>query len=104
MFAECLGAADNTGTDVKSHRANEANSEPSCSQQPGASPAVAVCGGDTGQKAALARKKLSVPVAGGEDDDDLTKCFLHISGMTCSSCVANIERRVLKIEGMVVSE
>ena len=34
-----------------------------------------------------------------EDDDELEKCFLSIAGMTCSSCVSNIERNLSKIEG-----
>ena len=42
--------------------------------------------------------------ADGEDNNDLEKCFLHISGMTCSSCVANIERRLLRIQGTLVIE
>jgi Cu+-exporting ATPase len=35
-----------------------------------------------------------------DDDEGLEKCFLHISGMTCSSCVANIERHLLKVQGI----
>jgi len=33
------------------------------------------------------------------EEDGVKKCFLHISGMTCSSCVANIERRLLRVQG-----
>jgi len=73
-----------------------------CSQQPDAIPAVVVCGTDrtTRLKAASAGKKRTAPVTGGADDDDvLEKCFLHVSGMTCSSCVANIEGRLLRVQG-----
>lgn len=35
-----------------------------------------------------------------EDDEELEKCFMMISGMTCSSCVANIERNMLKVDGI----
>lgn len=35
-----------------------------------------------------------------DDDDDLEKCFLHITGMTCSSCVSSIEKNLKKVEGI----
>ncbi|XP_013413564.1 copper-transporting ATPase 1-like isoform X2 [Lingula anatina] len=34
------------------------------------------------------------------EEDDLEKCHLHVSGMTCASCVANIERNLLKVPGI----
>ena len=36
-----------------------------------------------------------------EDDDDLERCYLTITGMTCSSCVTNIEKHLGKVEGMM---
>ena len=32
-------------------------------------------------------------------DDDLEKCFLRVTGMTCASCVATIEKNLMKVEG-----
>ncbi|XP_064610075.1 copper-transporting ATPase 1-like isoform X2 [Liolophura sinensis] len=34
------------------------------------------------------------------DDSDLEKCFLRVTGMTCASCVATIEKNLLKVEGI----
>ena len=34
-----------------------------------------------------------------EDEEELEKCFLHITGMTCSSCVMSIEKNLKKVEG-----
>lgn len=33
------------------------------------------------------------------EDDDLEKCFLTVTGMTCASCVSTIERNLMKMEG-----
>ena len=100
----CSGTADNAATTITSCRVDKTASEPSCSRQSDAIPALARHGSDktARQKAALEGEKLHVPVTDGQDDDDLVKCFLHISGMTCSSCVANIERRLLRMQGTVV--
>ena len=35
-----------------------------------------------------------------EDEEELEKCFLHITGMTCSSCVMSIEKNLKKVEGI----
>ena len=32
--------------------------------------------------------------------EELRKCFLHIGGMTCASCVVAIEKHVAKVEGV----
>ena len=34
------------------------------------------------------------------DINDLEKCLLRVSGMTCASCVANIENNLAKVEGI----
>lgn len=86
---ECLVTGGDTAT-------AQTSGEPSCSGQQDATR-----GADktARQKSAVKGKKLGIPVTDGEDDDDLDKCYLHISGMTCSSCVATIERRLLRIRG-----
>ncbi|KAH9495203.1 ATPase Cu transporting protein 7A [Bulinus truncatus] len=37
---------------------------------------------------------------GNDGGEDLEKCFLKISGMTCASCVATIEKNVSKMDGI----
>ena len=70
------------------------------SLQRDAIPAIAVCGSPktTRQTAIYMEKKRAAPIAVAEDD--LEKCYLHVSGMTCSSCVAIIEGRLLKVQGI----
>jgi hypothetical protein len=36
-----------------------------------------------------------------EEDEEYEKCFLQVAGMTCGSCVANIERNLKKVEGEI---
>ncbi|KAL1273215.1 hypothetical protein QQF64_029077 [Cirrhinus molitorella] len=35
-----------------------------------------------------------------QEESETRKCFFHVTGMTCASCVANIERNLLKHEGI----
>uniref|UniRef100_W5MWG0 P-type Cu(+) transporter n=1 Tax=Lepisosteus oculatus TaxID=7918 RepID=W5MWG0_LEPOC len=37
----------------------------------------------------------------GSEDGRTQKCFIHVTGMTCTSCVANIERSLQKHRGIV---
>lgn len=37
---------------------------------------------------------------GTNDDEEYDKCFLKVTGMTCASCVATIEKNLLKMEGV----
>lgn len=52
-----------------------------------------------GQKVSYNRKKYGVTIYDPEDDEELEKCYFKVTGMTCGSCVANIERRLRKVEG-----
>ncbi|XP_067315212.1 copper-transporting ATPase 2 [Pseudorasbora parva] len=36
----------------------------------------------------------------GSEERETRKCFVNVTGMTCASCVANIERNLLKHEGI----
>jgi len=98
-----MNAGDNISTDLLSCHVDKTGSEPSHSRQPDAVPAVVVSGADKTlrQKAGSpGMKHDALTTDGDDDDDDLEKCFLHVSGMTCSSCVANIERQLLKVQGL----
>lgn len=73
---------------------------PSSSSKSDASAASVGGGGAVlGRKVTFNRKKYGISTGDDDEDEDLEKCFLHITGMTCSSCVANIERRLLRVEG-----
>ncbi|KAM3585147.1 uncharacterized protein V6R79_009024 [Siganus canaliculatus] len=41
----------------------------------------------------------SQPTSGSETK--VQKCFIHVTGMTCASCVASIERNLLKHKGII---
>ncbi|XP_049335263.1 copper-transporting ATPase 2 isoform X3 [Astyanax mexicanus] len=38
--------------------------------------------------------------AGGSEEEKFQKCFVCVTGMTCASCVSNIERTLLKHKGI----
>lgn len=50
------------------------------------------------------RGSVSFRKSGAGVDDDLEKCFLRVSGMTCASCVATIEKNLMKVEGKTPRE
>ncbi|RXN33509.1 copper-transporting ATPase 2-like protein [Labeo rohita] len=37
---------------------------------------------------------------GDSEESEAQKCFIHVTGMTCASCVSNIERNLLKNKGI----
>ncbi|KAJ8298432.1 hypothetical protein KUTeg_024963 [Tegillarca granosa] len=49
---------------------------------------------DVGKTAVRFRKSVEI------EDDEMEKCFLHVTGMTCASCVATIEKNLMKVEGI----
>jgi len=36
---------------------------------------------------------------GTNEEEEYDKCFLKVTGMTCASCVATIEKNLAKMEG-----
>ena len=48
---------------------------------------------------------MAVDIAGDLHDDDdsfsdtIERCYINVSGMTCGSCVANVEKSVLRMKG-----
>jgi hypothetical protein len=62
---------------------------------------------DLGVKAVM-KSTLGTPAGKsgpGKDPDDSRqeKCFIHIKGMTCASCVAAIERHCRKLYGQYLT-
>uniref|UniRef100_A0A9J8AF42 Copper-transporting ATPase 2 n=1 Tax=Cyprinus carpio carpio TaxID=630221 RepID=A0A9J8AF42_CYPCA len=39
-------------------------------------------------------------IPSGSEDRETRKCFVHVTGMTCASCVTNIEKNLLKHKGI----
>ena len=52
-------------------------------------------------KVTITHPRVKVTNEGGvdEEDDDIERCYIKVTGMTCSSCVGNVERHVSKMEG-----
>ncbi|XP_048191483.1 copper-transporting ATPase 1 isoform X1 [Perognathus longimembris pacificus] len=44
--------------------------------------------------------KMMTPVHNKEDTKTSSKCYIQVTGMTCASCVANIERNLRREEGI----
>jgi Cu+-exporting ATPase len=53
----------------------------------------------TGMKIARAGPTVNPEAGDVPDDSHLDKCFIHIKGMTCASCVAAIEKHCRKLYG-----
>jgi len=101
VSAECSGADADTAKDVAPCQVDAAGGRLSYAN---AVPGVVPCEvNKTSRQKAVSRGNKLCKDGERDSDEDVEKCFLHVSGMTCSSCVANIERRLLKIQGAVVS-
>lgn len=46
--------------------------------------------------------KMMTPIHDKEDVKTSSKCYIQVTGMTCASCVANIERNLRREEGETV--
>ncbi|XP_030636950.1 copper-transporting ATPase 2 isoform X2 [Chanos chanos] len=57
---------------------------------------------DTTPKSPTSSSAASGPasITPGPKEGNTQKCFIHVTGMTCASCVANIERNLLKHRGI----
>nr|KAF6491791.1 ATPase copper transporting alpha [Molossus molossus] len=44
--------------------------------------------------------KMTTPIHNKEDTTTSSKCYIQVTGMTCASCVANIERNLRREEGI----
>ncbi|KAL1022047.1 hypothetical protein UPYG_G00021540 [Umbra pygmaea] len=40
-------------------------------------------------------------IASASEEGKVQKCFIHVTGLTCASCVANIERNLLNHKGII---
>jgi len=61
----------------------------------------AICNWITSLGFASSLLSVDSPNGNGKTEDGGVKVELHISGMTCSSCVYNIESHVNKLEGVI---
>lgn len=55
---------------------------------------------EEGNDIPIASATFETPFDSDANDGELEKCVISIRGMTCASCVANIERNIHKVEGV----
>lgn len=46
--------------------------------------------------------KMMTPIHNKEEAKTSSKCYIQVTGMTCASCVANIERNLRREEGEIL--